>query len=235
MDMFLTLGDTYWTPLGTEVIKIADLYFGAASFVCLLQFSLRIILQNRSKYEFLERTALIASLSFLIAVTLYGASTGFSGQWLQLSQLSMRYLLGFPGAILTAIGFWRQRKLSDIQGLSSDQVDRSLMAMAAVFALYAFFAGLVVPSASFFPASVLNYATFKDAVGIPIQLFRTVCALLAAYFISGILNIFNLEAQSKLERANAELSQTNEQLETKVRERTSALTKVNEALGEANE
>jgi hypothetical protein len=186
MDMFLTLGDTYWTPLGTEVIKIASLYFGAASFVCLLQFSLRIILQNRSKYEFLERTAFIVSLLFLIAVTLYGVSTGFSGQWLQLSQLSMRYLLGFPGAILTAIGFWRQRKLSDIQGLSSDQVDRSLMAMAAVFALYAFFAGLVVPSASFFPASVLNYATFKDAVGIPIQLFRTVGALLAAYFISGI-------------------------------------------------
>ena len=79
----------------------------------------------------------------------------------------MRYLLGFPGAILTAIGFWQQRKLSDIQGLSSHHVDRSLMAMAAVFAAYAFFAGLVVPSASFFPASALNYATFEEVVGIP--------------------------------------------------------------------
>jgi hypothetical protein len=119
MDMFLTLGDTYWTPLGTEVIKIASFYFGAASFVCLLQFSLRIIFQNRSKYEFLELTALIASLLFLVAVTSYGISTGFSSQWLLLSQILMRYLLGVPGAILTAIGFWRQRKFSDIQGLSS--------------------------------------------------------------------------------------------------------------------
>src|ERR1700719_1417455 len=229
MDMFLTLGNTYWTPLGAEVIKIASFYFGAASFVCLLQFSLRIIFQNRSKYEFLERTALIASLSFLVGVTWYGVSTGFSGQWLLMSQILMRYLLGFPGAILAAIGFWQQRKLSDIQGLSSYRVDRSLMGMAAVFALYAFLTGLVVPSAPFFPASVLNYATFKDAVGIPVQLFRAACALPMAYFITGILNIFNLESRSRLEKANAELSQTNEQLETRVRERTLALAQSRDA------
>src|SRR5580704_17834852 len=229
MDMFLTLGDAYWTSLGTEVIKIASFYFAAASFVCLLQFGLQIIFQNRFKYELLERTALIASLLFLVAVTSYGVSTGFSGQWLLLSQILTRYLLGFPGAILAAIGFWQQRKLSDIQGLNSDRVDRSLMVMAAVFAAYAFFAGLVVPKAPFFPASVLNYATFKDAVGIPVQVFRTACALLAAHFITGILNIFNLESQSRLEKANAGLSQTNQQLETRVRERTLELAQARDA------
>src|ERR1700736_3541709 len=158
----ILVGDTYWSPLGTEVIKIASFYFAAASFVCLLQFSLRIIFQNRSKYKFLERTALIASLLFLVAVTSFGVSTGFSGQWLLLSQILMRYLVAFPGAILAAIGFWQQRKLSDIQGLSSNQVDRSLMGMAVAFTLYAFFAGLVVPSGPFFPASVFNSATFMN-------------------------------------------------------------------------
>jgi signal transduction histidine kinase len=229
MDMFLTLGDTYWTPLGTEVIKIASFYFGAASFVCLLQFGLRIVFRNHSKYEFLERTVLIASLLFLVAITSYGVSTGFSDQCLQLSQVLGRYLLGFPGAVLTALGFWRQRKLSYIQGLSSRHLDRSLIGMAAVFALYAFFAGLVVPRAPFFLASILNYATFKDAVGIPVQLFRAACALPMAYFITGILNVFNLESQSRLEKANAELSETNEQLETRVRERTLELTKAFQA------
>src|ERR1700722_11411257 len=168
MDMFLTLGDTYWTPLGTEVLKIAGFYFGATSFVFLLHFGLRIILQNHFKYQSLWRLALIASVTFLAAMTAYGASTGYNGQWLLLSQILMRYLLGFPAAILTAIGFWRQRKLSDIQGLNSNPVDRSLMAMAAVFATYGFFAGLVVPKASFFPATVLNYATFAEVVGLPI-------------------------------------------------------------------
>src|SRR5713226_2816698 len=95
MDMFLTLGDTYWTPLGTEVIKVASFYFMAASFICLLHFGL-ITLQNRPKYEFIKLTASIPSLLFLVAVTSYGVSTGFSGQCLQLSQILGRYLLGFP-------------------------------------------------------------------------------------------------------------------------------------------
>src|SRR6202043_2282124 len=85
------------------------------------------------------------------------------------------------------------------------------------------------PSAPFFPASVLNYATFEDAVRIPVQLFRAACALLAAHFITGTLKIFNLESQRRLEKANAELSQTNEELETRVRERTLALTKAVQA------
>src|SRR5260370_16708447 len=230
MDMFLTLGETYWTPHGTQVIKIASLYFGAASFVFLLQFGLRIILQSRSRYKFLERTVLITSSLFLVAVSLYGISTGFSGQWLLLSQILMRYLLGFPGATLVAIGFWEQKKLFRAQALSLHRVDRSLMLMAAAFALYAVLAGLVVPKGSFFPASVLNYATFIDAIKIPVQIFRAACALLAAYSISGILNIFDRESKSRLEKINTELSQTNEQLETRVRERTLKLTKANEAL-----
>ncbi len=228
--MFLTLGDTYWTPFGTKMVRIAGFYFGAASFVCLLQFSLRITFQNLGKYEFLRRLVLITSLSFIGALTAYGISKGYNGQWLLRSQILMRYLLAFPAAILTAIGFWQQGKLSHMQGLSLHHVNRSLMAMAAVFAAYAFFAGLVVPRAPFFPASALNYATFEETVGVPIQLFRTACALLAAYFIGGILKIFNLESQSRLTQLNVELSLTNEQLEAKVRERTLALTTVNETL-----
>ena len=100
MDMFLTLGDTYWTPLGTEVIEIASFYFAAASFVCLLQFGLQIIFQNRSKYEFLERTALIASLLFLVAVTSYGVSTGFSSQCLQLFVSLAKLRVGLFESIL---------------------------------------------------------------------------------------------------------------------------------------
>jgi signal transduction histidine kinase/CheY-like chemotaxis protein len=92
--------------------------------------------------------------------------------------------------------------------------------MAVAFGLYAVCAGLVVPGAAVFPASVLNYATFLGAVGFPIQLARAACALAAARYVIGILHIFSLESRIRLERANAALSQTNEQLETRVQERT---------------
>jgi heavy metal sensor kinase len=188
MDMFLALGQKYWTPFDTAVLRIASFYFGAASFVCLLLFSLRLVLLNRFKRQFLERAALMGSLLFFVAVTSYGVVTGFSSQWVILSQVLMRYLLGFPGAILAAVGFWKQRKLSDIKSLNSYHVDRSLTAMAVIFAFYALFAGLVVPGTSFFPASLLNYETFRGGLGIPVQLFRMGCALLAAYFIADMLN-----------------------------------------------
>jgi signal transduction histidine kinase/CheY-like chemotaxis protein len=222
MDMFLTLGDAYWTPLGTQVIKAASFYLGAASFAFLLQFGLRMVLHDYPRHTFFERAGWVAALVFLGAVSVYGIATGFGGQWLLLSQILMRYLLGFPAALLTAVGFWQYRTVSDIHRLGSPQVDRSLRGMAVIFALYAVSAGLVVPRAGVFPASVLNYATFLGAVGIPIQLVRAACALGAAYCVTGILNIFNFESQSRLERANAELSQTNE--------RTLELGRVNEAL-----
>ena len=183
MDILLTLGEEYWTPFGTAVLRITSFYFGAASFVCMLQFSLRIIFPNVSKRSFFEHASLIASLLFFVGVTSYGVSTGFSHQWLILSQVLMRYLLSFPGAILTAIGFWKQRRLLDIQSLSSYHVDRSLMAMAAIFAFYAVFAGLIVPSTFFFPASLLNYDAFKGAVWAASSIFsHSMCGISGLFY-----------------------------------------------------
>jgi len=221
-DMFLTLGDAYWTPLGTHVLRVASFYSGA-SFVFLLKFGLRLVLHEHPQYGVVQRATWIAALGFFGAVTAYGLATGFSSQWLLLSQIFTRYLVAFPAALLTALGVWQYRQSSEIHSLRSPEVDRSLMGMAVVFASYAVFAGLVVPGAAFFPASVLNHATFLGVVGVPIQVARSACALAAARYVIGILNIFNLEAQSRLERANADLSQTNEQLERRVRERTGEL------------
>jgi signal transduction histidine kinase/CheY-like chemotaxis protein len=228
IDMFLTLGDAYWTPLGTHVLRIASLYAGV-SFVFLLKFGLRMVLHDHPKYAVVQRATWIAALGFFGAVTAYGLATAFSSQWLLLSQIFTRYLVAFPAAVLSAVGIWHYRRSSEIQSLRSPQVDRSLRGMAVVFACYAVFAGLVVPGAAFFPASVLNYATFLGAVGVPIQIGRAACALASAYYVIGILNIFNLESQSRLERANAALSQTNEQLETRVRVRTVELAHARDA------
>jgi hypothetical protein len=61
------------------------------------------------------------------------------------------------------------------------------------FLCYGFFAGIVVPAAGFFPASIVNYAVFLDKVGVPVQLFRTFCAVALAYSVMRILSIFEWE------------------------------------------
>lgn len=114
-------------------------------------------------------------------------------------QISARYFLGFPGALLSGFGlifFYR---------VNAEKLDRLSAAIkfyffiAALFlAIYAFLGGLVVPRAAFFPATVLNYESFRALAGWPVQIFRGLCAILVAWSVFFMTNIFNLEATREL-------------------------------------
>jgi signal transduction histidine kinase len=54
---------------------------------------------------------------------------------------------------------------------------------AAFMASYALFSGAVVAPAPFFPATVLSTKVFLAWVGIPVQVFRALCAIGVAFFI----------------------------------------------------
>jgi len=77
-------------------------------------------------------------------------------------------------------------------------VTRNLAIVATTFLLYGVLAGVFVPEASFFPASALNYATFAAVAGLPIQVFRAACAVMAAWGIIRMLDVFRWETQEAL-------------------------------------
>jgi diguanylate cyclase (GGDEF)-like protein/PAS domain S-box-containing protein len=56
-----------------------------------------------------------------------------------------------------------------------------------------------VPRLDWFPASVVNQDTFLAVVHIPVQLFRTACAVLAALGVGFLLKVFHLEAVRRLQ------------------------------------
>jgi diguanylate cyclase (GGDEF)-like protein len=91
-----------------------------------------------------------------------------------------RYTIGFTGALATSaifVGF--AGKLSG--------GTRALAICAALgFALYAVAAGAIVPTSSFWPASVLNHDWFARVTGIPIQLVRGMLACWIAFSIWAI-------------------------------------------------
>ena len=91
-----------------------------------------------------------------------------------------RYSIGFVGAMATAIVFVRFAR-----GFSGTSKRLALYA-AFGFALYAICAGLIVPAASFWPASVLNYGSFQNVTGLPIQLVRGLLACWMAFSIWAI-------------------------------------------------
>ncbi len=91
-----------------------------------------------------------------------------------------RYTFGFTGSMATAFVFaYYARRLSGRES--------HLAASAAIgFALYAVMAGLIVPAAPIWPASVVNHEWFADLTGLPIQLVRGVLASWMAFAIWSI-------------------------------------------------
>ena len=113
-DMFLALGETYWTPFLFRIIKIIGFYLGLGSFVFLLAFGVRSVALDKSRFKWLERASLIASLLFAVVVSLDGIRTGLSNQWYVTSGVLTRYLLAFPGSLLVAAGLFRHSQSREI-------------------------------------------------------------------------------------------------------------------------
>lgn len=110
-----------------------------------------------------------------------------------------RYLLGFPGAMLSAFGFiLYYRKNEDI--LKLFDVRLYFWTAAISLGFYSIFGGIFVPKASFFPASLVNKSSFLNIFGIPVELFRTICAILLAWSVWNILGIFDWEMKVTLRR-----------------------------------
>ncbi len=112
----------------------------------------------------------------------------------------VRYLVGFPAAVLTGFGFFLYY-CSEESKLAQLGVKRYFALAGISFIGYGVFGGLVVPAAPYFPANWLNHDIFRDAFHAPVHLFRAICAVLAAFAIVKILRIFNWEKSQRLSEA----------------------------------
>jgi hypothetical protein len=86
-----------------------------------------------------------------------------------------RYAIGFVGA--SGMGFVFALHARRYSGAER----RWALSGSIAFVLYAVAAGLIVPAASFWPASVLNHGLFSFATSLPIQLVRGLLACWLAF------------------------------------------------------
>ena len=141
-----------------------------ASFVCLVEAARLELIQ-------LNWTApgrwVHLPLLFLVAM---------AGQFGGLTEANIvaRYAIGLVGAMGMALALALHARIFSGR-------ERSLAAAAAVaFALYAIASGAIVPAASFWPASVFNYAGFSGVTGVPIQFVRGLLAVSIVFTVWGI-------------------------------------------------
>ncbi len=150
-----------WESPGLAAIQLVLM---VSSFVCLFEFGRRNLgMRDGARLGF-------PVLVGLIALAGLGAFAGMPGL-----NAASRYSLGLTGGVLAAVSVWRRRKQCG-EG-------RLLGLLAGGLCLYGLATGVVVPKASFFPASVLNDDSFAGATGVPIQVIRT----LLVYMITALV------------------------------------------------
>ncbi|MDR7418725.1 MAG: GAF domain-containing sensor histidine kinase [Armatimonadota bacterium] len=116
-----------------------------------------------------------------------------------LADVWLRYSIYLPGSVLAAVGFAMEGRRLASDGYAAIAHDCRWTAIA--FVANAVMAGLIVPPAPIFPASVLNYDRFLSVAGVPPQLIRAVIAVVIAGLILRVLRVFEVEAAGRLARA----------------------------------
>ena len=108
-----------------------------------------------------------------------------------------RYSLAIPGAVLTTWGLLLQRRRFIDAGMGSFGWD--VAGAAVAFALYGGVGQLFASSSTVFPSPYINSALFLTWFGIPIQVFRALTAIFAAFFIIRSLRAFDEENRRRIQ------------------------------------
>ena len=149
---------------------LARMALMTASFVLLMEFGRQSLIRPGLRMPGRWVYVLLISL-----VLLGGVAGGLS-----VSNALARYGIGFVGAVITGFVFARSAKELSSGGR------RAAVSAAVGFVLYGVAAGLIVPVAPFWPASLFNHGWFASYFGIPIQLVRGLLACWIAFSIWAI-------------------------------------------------
>jgi hypothetical protein len=187
LDMFIDLGG----PLSVDLMADARMITLTGSFFFLVQFGVTILSRHAKNRRLLRAIPLSLTAGWLAVFLATEPS-----RRLLIGDIWARYLLCVPGTFLTAWGLLSQ--IAGFKALRLRSVTVNLTIAAVTFLVYGVLAGVFVKEASFFPATVLNYATFTSVIGVPVQVFRALCAMVTAWSIVRILDVFRWESQEAL-------------------------------------
>ena len=216
MDMALLL----WFPAEPPALQAIRLCCLPLSFVFLIQFGIKSLAPPGSP------TGRLMALPVILLIAWAGLFSASEPHSLY-ADVWARYLLGVTGTCLTALGLTRHARA--FAGFNQRSMRVHLGIAAAAFLVYGTAAGLVVREAGIFPASHLNYTTFRAFFGFPVQWCRATCAVVIAVSLVRMLRVFEWETKAKLRHSRDELGE-------RVRERTAELEEANRRLvGEMRE
>jgi signal transduction histidine kinase len=202
IDMFL---QTQLPPSPNEVLLVIRTALLPVSGLLLMRFGVGLL---RELKPLLDRglATPVALIAPVVTVTVYGLVSGASGpQTVTSANVWSRYLLYFPGSLLTAWGFIRHGY--SLPRTSRREARYPLLGAGVAFALYGIAAGLIVPKTPHGLASWLNYDAVYNITHLPVQLWQTLIALAVLILILWALDAVAAGRRDELEALHIEREQ----------------------------
>jgi signal transduction histidine kinase len=181
-------------------LEAAKVLLHALSCLFLLQFGVKTIITARRRHHWLRWVVPVLGLLWLFTLIPAIRSSGANSDLLLVADVYHHYVLWLPASVLSALAMLLHGRI--LWEMEMPHIARNCIGAAVAFGLEAVFAALIADRAPFFPASVVNEATFLDAVGVPVQVFRTITTVAIAYFFVRILRVFEIEQARRLAAAN---------------------------------
>jgi signal transduction histidine kinase len=210
---------------GFEVLRIALL---AVSFLFLFAYGARLIGPwRRRPWGAAGLTGAACALWLAAWLGLGWLLAPGEWDWLALGDILCRYVLGIPGAILTAWGLARPHGL--LQAKGAPALGRDLAA-AAAFLLYGIVGQVFVRPGVIFPSTIINEDLFLALFAIPVQLFRGIMAVTIAVTLIHALRAFGVESALQLKAANEARLRAQQEALDEQRKRQEAIAHLNRDL-----
>lgn len=118
--------------------------------------------------------------------------------WFPSYNIMSRYFIGLPAGILTALGLYKCGKSIDDSHFKG--VSIKYQGLALSFLTYSILSGAIVNKVDFFPANILNKVLFMEFFGFPVELGRTVLAILITFLFTKIIKIYSWEMEEQILR-----------------------------------
>ncbi len=197
-ELFIPIQAAYLDGAFIRLLYSAHLFLLAASFVCLFGFGVA-LLGPAGKARWLRFIPMIVLTAWAVVSygVLYPNMTDFP-LWRNAAATLARYFIGFPGGMLAAYGL-RKHTLQRIRPFNAPRIERMLQAAGLSLGIYAILSGLIPPPVNFFPGNWVNSITFTQAAGFPPWIFRSLISLVIALTIIRALEIFDIEAERRIE------------------------------------
>jgi len=196
--VFVPIQETYLDPGVIEGLLVLRAIVQVAAFLFLVQFGLRLLGLRVAVRRSLTALSVAVAAGILGGTALAAESAGWSvAEWEAAAVAVSRYALLFPGALLAAVGLWRQRAELGAAGMTG--IRHYAAAAAGVLVVYALVAGLIVGDGPITPGGIGEATGWFDLTGLPLEVVRGLAGLALCVTAVKLLEIFDVEAKQQLE------------------------------------